>query len=156
MTFSRSAIGLLGWMTLVFVVAAVASQYMPGPWFRELNKPSWNPPSAVFGPVWTLLYTMMAVAAFLVWRKAGFQAAALPLTLFLVQLALNGTWSWLFFGLQRPALALVDIVVLWVAIAGTAWAFRSHSPIASAMLLPYLAWVSFATALNAAIVRLNP
>ena len=155
MSKTGSFFGLLAWLVLVFSVSALSARYMPGEWYRGLNKPSFNPPGWVFGPVWTVLYTMMAVAAFLVWRKAGFAGAQTALGLFLVQLALNGLWSWLFFGLQRPDLALIDIIALWFAILGTILAFRVHSKPAFILLLPYIAWVSFASVLNFAIWRLN-
>lgn len=156
MSKTGSFFGLLAWLVLVFSVSALSARYMPGEWYRGLNKPSFNPPGWVFGPVWTVLYTMMAVAAYLVWRRSGFAGAQAALGLFLIQLVLNGLWSWLFFGIQRPDLALIDIIVLWLAILATAVAFRKHDPLASNLLLPYLAWVSFATVLNASIVRLNP
>ena len=125
-------------------------------WFPTLRKPAWNPPGWVFGPVWTLLYLMMATAAWLVWRKAGFSGAAGPLGIFALQLALNAAWSPLFFGLKNPAAGLVDIVALWIAIGATVVSFWLVVPVAGALLLPYWLWVSFATALNFAIWRLNP
>lgn len=124
-------------------------------WYAGLAKPSWTPPPWVFGPVWSALYLTMAVAAWLVWRRDGFSAGAVPLALFGVQLALNGVWSWLFFALQSPAVALVDIVLLWAAIVATTVIFWRRSTLAGALLVPYVAWVSFAAALNYAIWRLN-
>ncbi len=125
-----------------------------GDWYRTLKKPSWNPPNAVFGPVWTALYIAMAAAAWLVWRT-GPPDRGRALAIFGIQLALNLAWSALFFGLRKPGLALVDIVLLWGAILATTIAFAGVSTVAAGLLLPYLAWVAFAAALNAAIVRLN-
>ena len=151
----RELVGLLVWILVSFVPAAVGGRFLPGEWYRALDKPAWTPPGWVFGPAWTLLYLSMGVAAWLVWRERLGQRALLPLALFGAQLVLNGLWSWLFFGLRRPDLALADIVALWLAIAATIVAFWGVRPVAGALLLPYLAWVTFATALNADIWRRN-
>lgn len=124
-------------------------------WYADLAKPSWTPPDWVFGPVWSILYFMMAVAAWLVWRQAGLAGAAVPLAMFGIQLLLNVLWSWLFFGLYNPGAAAIDIVLLWIAIAATTVAFWRRSTIAGILFVPYLVWVSFASALNLAIWRLN-
>ena len=124
-------------------------------WFETIAKPSWNPPNSVFGPVWTTLYVLMAIAAWLVWKPAGFKAAAMPLTIFGIQLLLNAAWSWIFFGLHQPGWAFCEIMVLLLAILATTWAFFRCSAVAGWLLVPYLAWVSFACALNFAIWRLN-
>ena len=124
-------------------------------WYRTVVKPTWNPPNSVFGPVWTTLFVMMAVAAWLVWRPAGFIAAKVPLLLFTAQLALNVAWSWIFFGLHQPGWAFLEIVFLWAAISVTMRAFFQRSQLAGWLLAPYLAWVSFAAVLNFAIWRLN-
>jgi tryptophan-rich sensory protein len=125
-------------------------------WYPTLVKPSFNPPAWVFGPVWTVLYIMMGVAAFFVWRTGldvdGVRAA---LAVFAVQLALNGLWSILFFGMQAPGLALIEIALLWIAIGVTVVLFWRVSPLPGAMLLPYWAWVSFAAVLNASLWWLN-
>ena len=128
---------------------------MPGEWYAALKKPAWNPPAWIFGPVWTSLYTMMAVAAWLVWQRGGFVSQRRPLMLFLAQLALNAAWTPLFFGLHLPGLAFAEILLLWVTIAATLTAFRGVCHAASWLLAPYLAWVSFAAALNFALWRLN-
>lgn len=128
---------------------------MPGEWYASLAKPSWNPPSAVFAPVWSLLYVSMGVAAWLVWRQAGFEGAKLALGLFAGQLVLNALWSWLFFGLHRPDVAFVDIVALWLLILIVTVLFWRESRTAGALMLPYLAWVGFASCLNFAVWRLN-
>ena len=140
---------------LCFSAAAFGAQFMPGEWYASLKKPSWNPPNWIFGPVWTALYTMMAVAAWLVWRRGGFAAQALPLAAFLVQLVINALWSWLFFGLKNPGLAFVEIVALWTAIAATLLLFRKPSPTAAWLLAPYLAWVTFAAVLSFTLWQLN-
>jgi tryptophan-rich sensory protein len=125
-------------------------------WYPTLVKPSFNPPAWVFGPVWTVLYIMMGVAAYLVWlRGMNVDGVGPALTSFLIQLALNGLWSILFFGMQQPGWALVEIIVLWTAIGVTIWLFWRVAPFAGALLLPYWAWVSFATVLNAALWWLN-
>lgn len=150
-----STLGLMALLAICYGVAAVGAQFMPGAWYEQLAKPSWTPPGWIFGPVWTVLYGMMAVAAWLVWKRHGAAGARWPLLLFAVQLFLNGMWSWLFFGLEHPGAALVDIVALWMAILATTLGFWRLSRLAAALLVPYLAWVSFATALNLAIWRLN-
>jgi translocator protein len=154
----RSALALVGFLAACFAVAAIGgwftSQGMPE-WYMSLEMPSWNPPSWLFGPVWTTLYAAMAVAAWLVWRESGFEGATPALTLFFVQLALNLAWSGIFFALQSPGWALLELVVLWFAILGTTVLFFRHSTLAGALMVPYLLWVTFAGALNAAIVRLN-
>lgn len=124
-------------------------------WYTTLQKPSWNPPNWLFGPVWTTLYISMAVAAWLVWRSADLRQTRMPLLLFGLQLLLNVIWSGLFFALRSPGWAFVDIIVLWLAILATVVAFARVSTWAGVLLLPYLAWVSFATVLNGTIWRLN-
>lgn len=124
-------------------------------WYPTLRKPSWNPPAWIFGPVWTVLYLMMAIAAWLVWRSRGFHEGAGPLGMFALQLALNALWSPLFFGLRNPWAGLVDIVPLWAAILATLVCFWKISPLAGTLLVPYWLWVSFATALNFMIWKMN-
>jgi benzodiazapine receptor len=124
-------------------------------WYVDLAKPTWTPPDWVFGPVWTLLYLMMAIAVWLVWRRAGFAGAKLPLASFAIQLTLNSLWSVLFFGLQNPGAAAVEIILLWAAILTTLITFWQRSKWAGGLLAAYLAWVSFAAVLNVAIWRAN-
>jgi translocator protein len=142
-------------LILCFAVAGVGglatAPSIPN-WYGALAKPSWTPPSWVFGPVWSALYLSMAVAALLVWRK---DHAIAPMVFFAVQLAFNAAWSWLFFGLHDPGAALMDIVLLWLAIAATMVVFWRRSTLAGTLFVPYLLWVSFAAALNFAIWRLN-
>ncbi len=134
---------------------AIATTPQIDGWYKTLDKPSWNPPNYIFGPVWTTLYVMMAIAAWLVWKQAGLKAARMPLTLFAVQLVLNVAWSWIFFGMHQPGWALVDIALLWLAILATTLLFFNRSKTAGALMVPYLAWVSFASLLNFAIWKLN-
>jgi benzodiazapine receptor len=124
-------------------------------WYADLAKPTWTPPDWIFGPVWTLLYLMMAFSAWLVWRQAGFAGTKLPLALFAIQLVLNSLWSVLFFGLHSPGAAAVEIILLWAAILVTLLAFWKRSNLAGALLTPYWAWVSFAAVLNVTIWWMN-
>jgi len=153
-----AALGLLGWVVLCFGAAGVGARFttaaLPG-WYRQLDKPSWTPPDRVFGPVWSALYLAMAIAAWLVWRQRD-AARAIPLSLFVLQLSLNVAWSAVFFGLRQTGLGVAVIVALWASIAATVKAFLELRPLAGWLLLPYLAWVSFASALNFAIWRRNP
>ena len=151
----RSALALVGWLALTFAAAAMGGFFRPGEWFAALSKPSWNPPGWLFGPVWTALYTIMAIAAWLVWRRGGFAGQGIALSLFLIQLFFNALWSPLFFGWHQPELAFADIGLLWLTLLGTVIAFWKVRPLAGALLLPYLAWVTFAGALNYSIWQLN-
>ena len=133
----------------------VGSRFMPGEWYASLAKPSWNPPSSVFGPVWSILYILMGIAAWLVWRKVGFSGAPVVLGLFIVQLVLNSLWSYFFFGVHQPGLAFIEIVVLWSMILIITIGFWRVSVLAGVLLLPYLCWVGFASVLNLQLWRLN-
>ena len=125
-------------------------------WYPTLVKPSFNPPAWVFGPTWTVLYVLMGVALFLVWRQ-GMETPGvrLALAVFAAQLLLNGLWSIIFFGMQSPGWALAEIILLWLAILATLWAFWRLTPAAGWLLVPYVAWVSFAAVLNGSIWALN-
>lgn len=143
---------------ICFAVAGVGSWVMPSAlneWFTTLRKPAWNPPNWVFGPAWTVLYLFMGVAAWLVWRQRGWAESAAPLTLFAVQLLLNGAWTWLFFGLRLPWVAFAEILLLWGTILATVLSFSRVSPFAAWLLVPYLAWVTFAAVLNFTLARMN-
>ena len=158
MTPKYQWIGLAVLLVVCFAAAGIGGAVTTpkiGTWYATLVKPSWNPPNWIFGPVWSALYVCMAIAAWLVWRQNGFSGAAVPLTLFGVQLALNVLWSCLFFGLQNPGLAFLEVVVLWMAIAATMVLFWRRSVIAGTLFVPYLAWVTFASVLNFTIWRLN-
>lgn len=149
----RSGLAFVGFIAITFCAPLLSVGSMPGEWYAALIKPSWNPPAWLFGPAWTLLYTLMATAAWLVWRRVGFSR---PLAFYFVQLALNAAWTPIFFGAHQLGWALVEIVVLWVAILLTLLSFHRVSPAAGWLFVPYLAWVSFATFLNFTLWRLNP
>jgi tryptophan-rich sensory protein len=151
-------LGLAGWAVLCYGAAAVgalASVRARGV-YAELSRPDWAPPSEVFGPVWTVLYASMALAAWLVWRARGFAGARGALALFVLQLAVNALWTWLFFAWRLGAIAFVEIGLLLALIAATTIAFWRIRPLAGALLLPYLAWVLFAAALTWATWQRNP
>ena len=157
-TVSIQAAGLVASILICFAAAGMGGLATTSgleSWYGELNKPSWNPPNWLFGPVWSMLYTMMAIAAWMVWRRVRWPESRIAIGLFAFQLALNSLWSLLFFGMQRPGWAALEIVVLWVAILATIVAFWKHSKVAGGLLIPYLMWVSFATVLNFTIWRLN-
>lgn len=154
----RQLMGLAVWLGIVFVAAAIGAvaSAQAGSFYGQLVRPEWAPPASVFGPVWTVLYALMGIAAWLVWRVGGFRPARTALTLFLVQLAVNALWSWLFFGWRLGGPAFVDIIVLWPLIVATLIAFWRIRPLAGALLIPYLLWVGFAGALNYSVWQLNP
>ncbi len=155
MTTTMEIAGAVGWLIVTFGAAAIGARFLPDAWYRALKKPSWNPPDQVFGPVWTLLYLLMAAAAWLIWRKFGIAEAVVPLGFFILQLALNAGWSWLFFGRHEPRAAFIDLCLLWVTILITLILFLGRVALAGVLLLPYLAWVSFAGALNWTVWKLN-
>lgn len=133
----------------------MGAQFTPGTWYAGLAKPAWTPPGWVFAPVWTILYLLMAVAAWLVTLNGEWRQRRLPLALFILQLAVNAAWSWLFFGLQRPGWALLNILMLWGLVSVTVVLFLNTRRVAGILLLPYWGWLTLAAALNAAIWRLN-
>lgn len=158
MNTKQKAIGLVVWLLIVAVAAIIGGQFTSssvGSWYRQLVKPSSTPPSWIFGPVWTTLYAMMAIAAWMIWKQEGFSGARIALAAFLVQLFLNVAWSGLFFGLRRPLLGLVDIAFLWIAIVVTMVLFFRREVVAGVLLIPYLLWVSFAAFLNFRLWQLN-
>ena len=146
---------LAGWLLICFMAASFGALFMPGAWYASLTKPTWNPPGWIFGPVWTSLYVMMAVAAWLVCKRGCWAVQKRPLGWFLIQLVLNAAWTPLFFGLKKPAVAFGEIILLWLAIAVTLASFLRVSKAAGWLLAPYLAWVSFAALLNFTLWRLN-
>jgi tryptophan-rich sensory protein len=152
-TTRRSAMSLAVFLVLTFAAATLGAQFMPGPWYAALAKPAWTPPNWIFAPVWSVLYVLIAVAAWLVWRRRP--TVTLPLVLWLMQLGLNAAWSWLFFGLERAGLAAIDITLLLATIIATTVAFARVSRLAAALFTPYLLWVAYAAALNIAIWQLN-
>jgi translocator protein len=152
-----AAVGLVAFGLVALAVAAVGglSATSAASDYAALNRPSWAPPPALFGPVWAVLYTMIAVSGWLVWRRSGFAGARTALIVYGVQLALNALWTPLFFGADLFGLAFAEIMVLAVAIVATIVLFARHSRPAAALLVPYLGWVGFASALNFAIWQLN-
>lgn len=151
----RRGLVLLASLALSFGAASLGALFIPGEWYASLAKPSWNPPGWVFGPVWTTLYMLMAVAAWLVWQRSEGGVRRRALGLYLGQLMLNAAWTPLFFGLHLLGAALVEMLLLWVAIAATMVAFHRVHRLAAWLLAPYLAWVSFAAFLNFTLWRLN-
>ena len=151
-------LGMLAWLAICFLAAGAgaAASIQARSFYSQLTQPAWAPPGWIFGPVWTLLYLLMALAAWLVWKDKGFRGAALALGLFLLQLAANGLWTWLFFAWRKGALASAEILLLDGLVLATILAFRRHRPLAAALLLPYLAWIAFATALCFTLWRANP
>ncbi|MGD8407076.1 MAG: tryptophan-rich sensory protein [Thiohalophilus sp.] len=150
--------GLVAWLVVVFIFAGIGAvaSVEAGSFYSQLVRPTWAPPAGVFGPVWTVLYALMGIAAWLVWRIAGFTAVRVALLLFLVQLVINALWSWLFFGWHLGGWAFADVVVLWFLIVATLVAFWQNSRVAGLLLVPYLLWVSFAAVLNYTVWQLNP
>ena len=158
MSISKQTLGLFGWLGISFMAAltgAIAS-LKAQVFYKQLTLPVWAPPAWLFGPVWSILYVLMGLAAWLVWRERGFRGARTALSLFIVQLAANAAWTWLFFHWHLGALAFAEILFLWALILGTVLTFWRARPTAGAMLIPYLAWVTFATALTYAIWTRNP
>jgi benzodiazapine receptor len=154
----RQAFGLAGWFVVTFSASAIgaAASIQAKSFYATLIQPAWAPPAWVFGPVWTLLYALMALAAWLVWRSGGFREHGGALALFLGQLAANAAWSWLFFAWHLGALAFLEILVLCALVAATLVWFRRVSPLAGGLLLPYLLWLGFAAALNYRLWQQNP
>jgi tryptophan-rich sensory protein len=151
-------LGLAGWFVLTFACAAIGAvaSAQAGTFYLQLHRPPWAPPAWLFAPVWSALYFLMAIAAWLVWRAHGFHRARAALSLFVLQLAANAIWTWLFFVWRQGALAFAEILLLWALIAGTVVAFWRLQPLAGMLLVPYWAWVTFACALTFAIWKLNP
>ncbi|MEM8601656.1 MAG: TspO/MBR family protein [Bacteroidota bacterium] len=152
----RDFLVLLGFIALVTLVAATGAAFKPGAWYAALDKPAWTPPNWLFPVAWSVLYLLIAVAGWLVWREVGFSGARKAFMVYGLQLALNAAWSWLFFGRHDMGLAFLDIVGLWLAIAITMGLFWATKPLAGALLVPYLLWVTYAAALNLALWRMNP
>jgi len=159
LSLSVQIIGFILWLALCYFVAWTGAQVSPGiaspEWYNALNKPDWNPPAWLFGPVWSMLYTFMGIAVWLIWKDYGFKFAKGALIAFLVQLFLNGLWSQLFFNLQNVGWALIEIMLLLTSIFITTYLFFQKNKAAGWLMVPYILWVSFATALTAAIWVLN-
>lgn len=157
--FRRQTLGLIVSIVVCLGVAGLGGLVTDprvSDWYAQLAKPKWTPPDWVFGPVWTVLYICMAVSVWLIWRQGGSATAKVPMALFVAQLVLNSLWSILFFGFQQPGIAAIEIVLMWAAILATIVAFWNRSTAASLLLLPYLAWVTFAVLLNWTIWQMNP
>ena len=155
---AKQGLGLAGWLLASFAAAGMgglASVNAAG-FYGDLVRPPWAPPAWLFGPVWSVLFLLMGVAAWLVWRDHGFRGAGAALKLYLAQLLANALWSWLFFAWRQGAFAFAEVIVLWLLIAATIFSFWRLNRLAALLLVPYLAWVSFAAALNFALWRLNP
>lgn len=151
----NDVVSLLGFLAAAALTATAGGLFRPGDWYERLRKPPWRPPNWLFGPVWAVLYVMIAVSGWLVFTEAGVSGAMTPLLVYFVHLGLNWLWSAVFFGLRRPDLAFVEIVFLWMSIVLTMILFYPISPLAAYLLAPYLAWASFAAVLNLEIWRLN-
>lgn len=151
----QSGLALLGLVVFSMAAGASGAIWPVSAWYFEIVRPSWTPPPWVFGPVWTLLYILIGVSVWRIWRRGGFRRDRVALGIFLVQWAFNFAWTGLFFGLKAPGVALVEIVVLLALIAAMIVRFKRHDALAAAMLLPYLAWVGYATSLNAGFWWLN-
>lgn len=150
--------GFIAWTLVSFTasaVGAVASIHAKN-FYAQLVQPTWAPPAGVFGPVWTTLFAMMSIAAWLVWRSGGVRKNRVAIMIFLTQLSFNALWSWIFFAWHLGALALIEVIALWILILATIVSFWRVSPLAGILLVPYLLWVSFATALTYSLWQLNP
>ncbi|MEZ4552486.1 MAG: TspO/MBR family protein [Dehalococcoidia bacterium] len=153
--YLRAPVAFLALSLFPSVLTARTTRDAVDDWYRCIHKPAWNPPPWLFGPVWTALYVLIAIAGTLLWRRRDDRGARLALTLWGVQMALNHAWSPIFFGWRRLGLAAVEVSTLWASILATVAAARRVSVVAAAMLLPYLAWVTFAAALNLRVWALN-
>lgn len=158
MSHTRQAMGLLGWLLLALAAAVIGgfASASAGAFYAQLVRPSWAPPGWLFAPVWSVLYVLMGIAAWLVWRVHGFAGARNALLVFILQLVANALWTWLFFVWQQGGLAFAEILLLWMLIAATVGLFWQVSRLSAILLLPYLAWVTFASALTWSVWRLNP
>lgn len=151
-------LGLIGWLLASFVTGGIGgfASIKAADFYGQLVQPSWAPPAWLFGPVWSILFALMGISAWLIWRDHGFRGAGPALKLYGAQLVANALWTWLFFAWHQGAIALAEIAVLWVLIAATIFMFWRLHRVAALLLTPYFAWVGFAGALNLALLRLNP
>lgn len=154
----QQILGLVAWLVLCFVASAIGAMasIKAQSFYVNLVQPDWAPPGWLFGPVWTVLYALMAISAWLVWRQGGFKRHPKALSLFLIQLALNALWSWLFFAWMMGFWSFVNMLVLWLLILLTQLSFLRINKLSGWLLIPYLLWVSFAAVLNLAMWQLNP
>ena len=151
-------LGLIGWLFITFIAAGIGSiaSLKAGTFYQQLIRPEWAPPGWTFAPVWTILYLLMGIDAWLVWRVQGFRAARISLSLYIIQLAINALWTWLFFVWRLGEIAFIEIIILWILILFTLIAFWRIKIIYGVLLIPYLAWVSFASVLTYVTWKLNP
>ncbi len=152
---SVDTLGLPPFLGACFVAALSGVLFRPGVWYEHLAKPRWRPPNWLFGPAWTALYICIAVSGWLVWRRVGLFGAPLAMGVYAVQLLLNAGWSACSFGLHRLDIAFAELVLLWLSIAATIAGFAPVSTLAAVLLMPYLAWVTFAGALNFTLWHMN-
>ncbi len=152
---SKQVIGLVLWIFVCSLAGIFGAQFEPGTWYELLQKPTWTPPNWAFPVVWPLLYLMMGISAWLLWKMKKVYLSGTEFTWFFVQLILNALWSWIFFGMNLVATGLAEILLLWIAILFTIFLFWSRKRLAGLLLVPYLLWVSYASALNFAIWQLN-
>ncbi len=154
----NSLLGLIGWLALCFAASAIgaAASMQAQTFYASLVQPEWAPPASVFGPVWMVLYALMGISAWMVWRVGGFIRNGNALSVFIVQLGVNALWSWLFFSWHMGVWAFADIILLWLLIVAVILDFWRVRPLAGLLLLPYLAWVSFAAVLSFQMWQLNP
>jgi tryptophan-rich sensory protein len=150
------SISLLTFIAVNFAAALSGALFPRRQWYRALAKPSWQPPDWAFAPVWMVLFALNAIAGWLVWTTAAPGAAVLPMVVYAIQLILNAAWSALFFGLRQMRWALIECAGLWASVLATLLVFWPVSPLAGALIIPYLAWVSVAFYLNYTLIRLNP
>ena len=154
----ESWVSLVPFVVVCFVAAGIGSLFTAisvKTWYAQLRRPEWTPPNWIFGPVWTALYLLMAISAWLVWRSTSWPDARFALTLFIIQLVLNSLWSLVFFGLRKVGPAFGEILLLWMMIVATTVAFLPISLLAAWLLIPYLGWVLFASYLNFRIWQMN-
>lgn len=158
LSMGQQITGLAGWFAIMLAVAGLGAlaSINAGEFYQALDQPAWAPPAGWFGPTWTTLYTLMAIAAWLVWRRDGFHGAPVALGLFLIQLLPNALWSWLFFVWHLGAWSFATVLLLWLLILATLVSFLRVHRVAALMLVPYLLWVSLAVALNYSVWQLNP
>lgn len=151
----KTYLGYGFFLLLSYSAGVFGAQFEPGYWYEQIQKPAWTPPDVVFPVVWPILYTLMGIAAGMVWNKHGRQNAKAGLLLFCFQLVLNAAWSWLFFGLHLTGTAAFELLMLWITVLATMIAFYRKAPAAGWLMAPYLLWLTYALALNAAIWLLN-
>ena len=158
MSIRRQIAGLVGWLLVCFAAAAVGAiaSANAATFYSQLSRPGWAPPAWLFAPVWTLLYLLMGVSAWLVWKAHRFKESRVSLGLFVLQLAANALWTWIFFSWHQGAMAVSEILLLWCLIVATVALFWRLRVLAAVLLFPYLAWVTFATALTFSTWQLNP